>query len=104
MNKLDSYKDDFVLGLGSGFSGNSDYKKLQDDKNKRILMEEQYSILQMQKKEILAQQKYREFHCNEILAQQKYREEQRKGANFEKWLLIFNTAIAVVALLVSLFK
>lgn len=38
----------------------------------------------------------------EMIAQQKYREEQRKGANFEKWLLIFNTAIA--ALLVSIFK
>jgi len=35
-----------------------------------------------------------------MIAQQKYREEQRKGANFEKWLLIFNTAIA--ALLVSI--
>lgn len=53
-------------------------------------MEEQYRMLQKQKEE--------------MIAQQKYREEQRKGANFEKWLLIFNTAIAIAALLVSLLK
>ena len=53
-------------------------------------MEEQYNFLQKQKAE--------------IIAQQKYREEQRKGANFEKWLLIFNTIIAIAALLVSIFK
>lgn len=59
-------------------------------KNRKILMEEQYRMLQKQKEE--------------MIAQQKYREEQRKGANFEKWLLIFNTAIAIAALLVSLLK
>lgn len=52
-------------------------------------MEEQYNFLQIQK--------------SEILAQQKYREEQRKGANFDKWLLIFNTIIAIASLLVSIF-
>lgn len=67
-------------------------------------MEEQYNLVQAQKAEILAQQKYRELHQKEILAQQKYREEQRKGANLEKWLLIVNTAIAIAALLVSLLK
>lgn len=90
MNEFDSYKNDFGFEIGSGFSGNSDYMKVLDEKKRRALMEEQYNFLQIQK--------------SEILAQQKYREEQRKGANLEKWLLIVNTAIAIAALLVSLFK
>jgi hypothetical protein len=96
--------NDFGFEIGSGFSGNSDYMKTQDEKKRRTLMEEQYNFLQIQKSEILAQQKYRELHQKEILAQQKYREEQRKGANLEKWLLIVNTVIAIAALLVSIFK
>lgn len=89
MNEFDSYKNDFGFEIGSGFSGNSDYMKAQDEKKRRALMEEQYNFLQIQK--------------SEILAQQKYREEQRKGANFDKWLLIFNTIIAIASLLVSIF-
>lgn len=53
-------------------------------------MEEQYKSMQTQKVE--------------ILAQQKYRREQSQDAKIEKWLLIFNTIIAIAALLVSLFK
>lgn len=68
----------------------SPYMKMRDKENQRVLMEEQYNFLQKQKAE--------------ILAQQKYREEQRKGANLEKRLLIFNTLIAIAALLVSIFK
>lgn len=77
---------------------------MKDEKNKRSLMEEQYNLLQIQKAEILAQQKYRELHRNEILAQQKYRKEQSQGTRFEKWFLIFNTIIAIAALFVSLLK
>ena len=84
MNEFDSYKNDFGFEIGSGFSGNSDYMKALDEKKRRALMEEQYNFLQIQKSEILTQQKYRELHQKEILAQQKYREEQRKGANLEK--------------------
>lgn len=73
-----------------GFEHYGPFLELQDKENQRILMEEQYNFLQKQKAE--------------IIAQQKYREEQRKGANFEKWLLIFNTIIAIAALLVSIFK
>ena len=104
--------------IGFGLSSNSDFMRIQDEKNKRILMEEQYNLFQMQKKEILAQQKhreeqhnemlaqqeYRKFHCEEILAQQKHREEQHKDARLEKRLLIINTFIALAALFVSLFK
>lgn len=90
MNEFDSYKNDFGFEIGSGFSGNSDYMKALDEKKRRALMEEQYNFLQIQK--------------SEILTQQKYREEQRKGANLEKWLLIVNTFIAIAALLVSIFK
>ena len=72
MNEFDSYKNDFGFEIGSGFSGNSDYMKDLDEK--------------------------------EILAQQEYREEQRKESNLEKWLLIVNTFIAIAALLVSIFK
>jgi hypothetical protein len=104
MNEFDSYKNDFGFEIGSGFSGNSDYMKDLDEKKRRTLMEEQYNFLQIQKSEILAQQKYRELHQKEILAQQEYREEQRKGSNLEKWLLIVNTFIAIAALLVSIFK
>ena len=102
MERFESYKKDLGFELGSGFSGNSEYMRIQDEKNKRILMEEQYTLVQAQKAEILAQQKYREFHQKEILAQQKYRKEQRKGANFEKRLLIFNTIITTFALLISI--
>lgn len=102
MNEFDSYKNDFEIA--SGFSGNSDYMRFMDDKKRRTLMEEEYNFLQIQKSEILAQQKYRELHQKEILAQQKYREEQSKGAKFEKRLLIVNTVIAIAALLVSIFK
>nr|DAZ12301.1 MAG TPA: hypothetical protein [Caudoviricetes sp.] len=66
------------------------YMEMRDKENQRALIEEQYNFLQKQKAE--------------ILAQQKYREEQRKGANFEKRLLIFNTLIAIASLLVSIFK
>lgn len=66
------------------------YMEMIDKENQRVLIEEQYNFLQKQKAE--------------ILAQQKYREEQRKGANFEKRLLIFNTLFAIAALLVSIFK
>lgn len=104
MNEFDSYKNDFGFEIGSGFSGNSDYMKDLDEKKRRTLMEEQYNFLQIQKSEILAQQKYRELHQKEILAQQEYREEQRKESNLEKWLLIVNTFIAIAALLVFIFK
>lgn len=102
MSGFESYKKDMGFEIGSGFSGNSEYMRKQDEENKRILMEEQYNLLQIQKAEILAQQNYREFHCNEIIAQQKYREEQHKGAIFEKRLLIFNTIITTFALLISI--
>lgn len=102
-DKFNSYKK-YMFDIGSGFSGNTDYMRMQDEKNKRILMEEQYNLVQAQKAEIVAQQKYREFHLDEILAQQKYRREQSRGARFERWLLVFNTIIAMVGLLVSLFK
>lgn len=104
MNEFNSNKNNFGFEIGSGLSGNSDYMKALDERKRRALMEEQYNFLQIQKSEILAQQKYRELHQKEILAQQKYREEQRKGANLEKWLLIVNTFIAIAALLVSIFK
>ncbi len=104
MEEFESYKKDIGFEIGSGFLGNPDYMRKQDEKNKRILMEEQYNLVQTQKAEILAQQKYREFHRNEILAQQKYRKEQSQGAKLEKRLLILNTLIAIAALLVSLFK
>ena len=102
MEGFESYKRDMGFEIGSGFSGNSDYMRIQDEKNKRILMEEQYNLAQAQKAEILAQQKYREFHRNEILAQQKYRKEQSQGSKFEKRLLIVNTVIATIALIVSI--
>ena len=51
-----------VFEIGSGFSGNSDYMKALDEKKRRALMEEQYNFLQIQKSEILTQQKYRELH------------------------------------------
>lgn len=102
-DKFNSYNKNMV-DVGSGFSGNTDYMRLQDEKNKRVLMEEQYNLVQAQKAEIVAQQKYREFHLNEILTQQKYRKEQSRGARFERWLLVFNTIIAIVGLVVSLFK
>lgn len=86
MNEFDSYTNGFEIG--SRLSG--DYIRILDEKKRRIFMEEQYKFLQVQKAE--------------ILAQQKYREKQSKSANFEKRLLIFNTAIAIAALLVSLFK
>lgn len=79
-NFYDSSSDSQLPGSSESFEA----------KNRKILMEEQYRMLQKQKEE--------------MIAQQKYREEQRKGANFEKWLLIFNTAIAIAALLVSIFK
>lgn len=101
MNKFDSYNK---YNYDPGFSEPVEFLRIKDEKNRRVLMEEQYNLLQIQKAEILAQQKHRELHQKEILAQQKYREEQRKGANLEKWLLIVNTAIAIAALLVSLFK
>lgn len=101
MNEFDSYKK---YNFDPSFSEPADFLRIKDEKNKRILMEEQYNLLQIQKAEILAQQKYRELHRNEILAQQKYRKEQSRGARFEKWLLIFNTIIAIVALLTSIFK
>lgn len=66
------------------------YMEMRDKENQRVLMEEQYNFLQKQKAE--------------ILAQQKYRDEQRKGANLEKRLLILNTLISIIALLVSIFK
>lgn len=88
MERFESYKKDLGFEIGSGFSGNSEYMRIQDEKNKRILMEEQYTLVQAQKAE--------------ILAQQKYRKEQRKGANFEKRLLIFNTIITTFALLISI--
>lgn len=47
-------------------------------------MEKQYNFLQIQKSEILVQQKHREFHQKGILTQQKYRDEQSGGANFGK--------------------
>ncbi|WP_270711591.1 hypothetical protein [Phocaeicola coprophilus] len=58
MNEFDSYKNDFGFEIGSGFSGNSDYMKALDEKKRRALMEEQYNFLQIQKLEILAQQKF----------------------------------------------
>lgn len=102
MDKFYSYKKN--SDFDNGFYGNAEYMRMQDEKNKRILMEEQYNLVHAQKEEMLAQQRYREFHCNEIIAQQKYRKEQSQGAKFEKRLLILNTIIAVTALLVSLFK
>ena len=90
MNEFNSNKNNFGFEIGSGLSGNSDYMKALDERKRRALMEVQYNFLQIQK--------------SEILAQQKYREEQRKGANLEKWLLIINTFIAIAALLVSLLK
>lgn len=69
-----------------GFEHYGPFLELQDKENQRILMD----FLQKQKAE--------------IMAQQKYREEQRKGAHFEKRLLILNTLIAIAALLISLFK
>lgn len=75
-----------------------------DKRNKRILMEEEYDLLQKQKSDMIAQQKFRELSKQEIFAQQKYRKEQSQGAKFEKWLLIFNTIVAIAALLVSIFK
>lgn len=102
MKEFESYNEDLGFEIGSGFSGNSDWNRMKDERNKGVLMEEQYNLVQAQKAEILAQQKYREFHQKEILAQQKYREEQRKGAIFEKRLLIFNTIITTFALIVSI--
>lgn len=90
MQKFDSYNKDFGFEIGSGFSGQSDFMRKIDEKNNRVLMEDQYKFIQTQKEE--------------IIAQQKYREEQRKGANFEKRLLIINTIIAAAALFVALFK
>lgn len=101
MNEFDSYKK---YNFNLGFSEPADFLRMKDERNKRILMEEQYNLLQIQKAEILAQQKYRNLNRNEILAQQKYRKEQSQSAKFEKWLLIFNTLIAIAALLVSIFK
>lgn len=75
-----------------------------DQNNQRILREEQYKLLKMQESEIKAQQEFRELSKQEILDQQKYRKEQSQGAKFEKRLLIFNTIIAITALLVSIFK
>lgn len=90
MQKFDSYNKDFGFEIGSGFSGQSDFMRKKDEKNNRVLMEDQYKFLQIQKEE--------------IITQRGYREEQRKGANFEKRLLIINTIIAVAALFVALFK
>lgn len=90
MQKFDSYNKDFGFEIGSGFSGQSDFMKKIDEKNNRVFMEDQHKFLQIQKEE--------------IIAQRKYREEQRKGANFEKRLLIINTIFAASALLVALFK
>ena len=67
MNEFESYKK---YNFDPGFSEPADFLRMKDEKNKRILMEEQYNLLQIQKAEILAQQKYRDLHRNEILAQQ----------------------------------
>lgn len=40
MYGFESYKKDMGFEIGSGFSGNSEYMRKQDEKNKRILMEE----------------------------------------------------------------
>ncbi|EGF54932.1 hypothetical protein SAMN05444376_3046 [Bacteroides clarus YIT 12056] len=90
MNGFNSYKSDLGFDIGSGLSEQSTYIKKKDEQNNRILMEEQYKSMQTQKVE--------------ILAQQKYRREQSQDAKIEKRLLIFNTIIAIAALLVSLFK
>lgn len=90
MNEFDSYKK---YTFDPSFSEPVDFLRMKDEKNKRILMEEQCNLLQIQKTEILAQQKHRELHRNEILAQQKYRKEQNQGAKFEKRLLILNDTV-----------
>ena len=59
MNGFNSYNSDLGFDIGSGLSGQSTYIKKKDEQNNRILMEEQYKLLQMQKAEILAQQKFR---------------------------------------------
>lgn len=52
MNEFDSYKK---YNFNPGFSEPADFLRIKDEKNKRILMEEQYNLLQIQKAEILAQ-------------------------------------------------
>lgn len=71
--------------VDSQLPGSSEYF---ETKNRRILMEEQYKMLQKQKEE--------------IIALQKYREEQIKDSNLSKKLLIFNTIITTLALIVSI--
>lgn len=102
MKEFESYNEDLGFEIGSGFSHNPAFMKIKDERNKRTLMEKQYEILNMQRKEIQEQQAYRELHRNEILAQQQYRKEQIKDAILSKRLLIFNTIITTIALIVSI--
>ncbi len=88
MDGFEFCKRDIDSEIGSGFSGNSEYMKIKDEENKRILMEEQFNLVQTQK--------------TEIFAQQKYRREQIKDAKLSKRLLIFNTIITTFALIVSI--
>ena len=102
MKEFESYYEDLGFEIGSGFAGNSDWNRMKDERNKRVFMEKQNKILDMQQKEIQEQQAYRELHRNEILAQQQYRKEQIKDAILSKRLLVFNTIITTAALIVAI--
>lgn len=49
MDGFEFCKRDIDSEIGSGFSGNSEYMKIKDEENKRILMEEQFNLVQTQR-------------------------------------------------------
>lgn len=90
MNGFNSYKSDLGFDIGSGLSGQSTYIKKKDEQNNRILMEEQYKLLQMQKAE--------------ILAQQKFRKEYNKSSKIMLYISVATLFITFLSLITSFFK
>lgn len=104
MKEFESYSEDLGFEIGSGFSHNPAFMKIKDERNKRTLMEKQYEILNMQRKEIQEQQAYRELHRNEILAQQQYRKEQKAESKRMFYISVATLIFSFISLIISIFK
>ena len=84
--------------------GQADWKRMVDEDNNRIVMTKLYEMLKAQENEISEQQKFRKLQTDEIKAQRSYREEQSKESKRSFLLLITSVIIALLSLLVSIFK
>ncbi len=102
MRNFNNFQD--KLHSYGGMEGQADWKRMVDEDNNRIVMTKLYEMLKAQENEISEQQKFRKLQTDEIKAQRSYREEQSKESKRSFLLLITSVIIALLSLLVSIFK